>query len=252
MLRWGELIERLKKASGMSNHKVASEERRKAVRVAKRFDLVGVRESGQHVNLALVDCGVTGLKVLTSTLLKKGEFLVIVPENKPESSEELPPRARVMWTRQPKETFKKKEVGLAFVLDTPGQRRCVSHFLLTQMKVGICSPQEHRGTPRVGGKMRCKVTTHDGPLVGVVKDIAPGGVLVTLATNIARKAEVKISVDLPTGNQPLESNGLVVRSIKTPQNEYDVAIAFTSIADAHRELLIDCLSTVMEQTRTEH
>lgn len=250
-MRWVDILERLKRATGLTDRQVAALEKRRAFRVTRRMGLLCVRDGGEKVPLLALDFGAQGLRVESPVRLRKDEIVVLYTARKPElhrqdiDVDDDAPRARIVWTRKRKDQ-PSHEVGMAFLLDSPAERRAAAHFLLDDCRVGIRNPKEHRKSPRVAAEMRGMVMTADCNMWDVtVKDIAVGGVLVVGGRPLERNTSVDVKVFLPDTAHALTCTGTVVRCLRLGTRSFELGIAFTSVGDDHRDRLVTALSRLM-------
>jgi hypothetical protein len=247
-MAWGKFIEQLKDMAGLSGRKVAAVQDRKAVRVKHQFALIGLRANGETVSLRAIDCAATGLRVESPQALKKGEVLrLTLPAGaaRPPMNENEVPRATIAWARK-KRMLPTYILGLAFILDTPEQKKGVAHFLLDECKVIIGDPREHRRTPRTALRSRALLRTFGGEPVSVdVRDISTGGMLVLAdrAFNIRSKLEVTVFLDGVA--KPVEFRGEVLRCAQVLPGTVEVGVSISSIEEEHSARLVRYLSQVL-------
>lgn len=249
-MRWSDILERLWKATGLTDRQLAKLEKRKALRVTRRFGLIGIREGGENVPLMALDCAATGMRVECAERLKKGEILTLTLRAPDARRPSINPRevalARAVWIRKQKNLLT-HEVGLGFVLDTQDQRRGVAYFLLHECKVGIANPRENRQAPRVGANVRAQIKIAGREaMTATVKDIAVGGLLLISPESLERRIKVEVAVFLPGTSSPLECAGDVVRCAKIDHVKHELGIVFTSVPDDHKERLVSYLSKLLQ------
>lgn len=242
---WMDFLGRLLRATGLTDRQVASLEKRSTFRVARRISLLGTRAEGETVPLVATNLGAWGLRVESPVRLRKDEVLTLHRARQPEEgaaqAASSSPIVRVVWSRRRK-AGASHETGLVFVTDTETRRRAAASFLVDDCRVGIRDPRENRRAPRVAAEMRGSVMTPDCRIYDVVlRDIAVGGVLASSSRAIERNVEVDLKVALPQVPQPLVCRGTVVRCTRRG-SQYELGVAFTSISDANREVLVGYLS----------
>ncbi len=259
-MRWGEIIERLKRASGLSERMVAALERRRAFRVSHRFALLGLCANGKKVPLMAVNVATSGMRVEASERLRRGESIVL-RGSRPDQvatpgADDPGAPARVVWVRR-RRNQEVYELGLQFQLDTPQQAKAVAWFLLDECRAGVLNPRENRRAPRVPAAWRARLTGVDCNSIDVaVRDIAVGGVLVTASKYYPRDSRVDLEVYLPqewgtsirgwSGKSgPLLCHGTVVRARQVAPHRVELGIAFTSVQADHEERLVACLSYLL-------
>lgn len=252
-MRWVDLLERLKRATGLTDRQVAALEKRRALRVWRRVGLIGVRTGNEKVNMQGLNFGASGMRVETPIRLRKDEVVVLFRARQPEELQHRQdidvdddaPRARVVWVRKRKDALS-FECGMSFLIDTPSQRKAAAHFLLDDCRVGIRNPKELRKSPRITADMRGLVMTTDCNTSDImVKDIAVGGLLAIGARSIERNTGVDVKVFLPDSSSAMTCKGTVVRCLKIAPRSFELGIAFTSVGSDHRERLVTCLSKMM-------
>lgn len=249
---WTDLIERLKRATGLSDRQIASMEKRRAFRVPRRIGVIGVRANGDKIHLLGTNFGAQGVRVESPQRLRRHEILMLIPSRQPEDrpaggseSESSAPHMRVVWTKRRKEEGS-YEVGLVFILDTPHLRRAAAHFLLDDCRLGIRDPRENRKVPRVRAEMAGVAMTEDCHSFDVtIKDIAMGGALLVSPRSVPRNTHLDIKVYLPEAPTPLQCHGTVVRTAKVGKHT-ELGVAFTSVAADHKERLVSFLSQLMQ------
>lgn len=254
-MRWTDLLERLKRATGLSDRHVASLEKRRGFRISQRIVLVGVRSDGENLHLVASNFGVQGLRVECSQRLKKDDRLSLFTQEQPEDARRgavvrpEPPHARVVWVRKRKDpsVF---DLGLAFILDTPTQRKSVAHFLLHDCRLGLRNARENRRMPRIHFKMGGQLTTADcNTSEVVVKDVSVGGALILSPRELARNTTVELTINLPETTPALQCKGTVVRSLKVGR-VFELGVSFTAVASDHQDRLVACLSRLLTAERT--
>lgn len=249
-MRWTDLLDMLRRASGLSDREIAKLEKRKALRVERRFALVAQREDGESVAMMALDCAATGLKVEVGKRLKKDEIVKLAVKDFEKRRESIndaeAPRAKVVWVRKSRELMT-YELGLAFILDSAEQRRGVAYFLLNECKVGISNPKENRRAPRISTGLNVQVRLQNGALItATVKDIAVGGVLMVTKGAIERKTAVEVRLflaDDPT--KPMECQGTVVRCLVSSRDHFEIGVAFTGLTDEQKNRLVNALSKML-------
>lgn len=254
-MRWGDFFDRLRRASGLTDRQVASLEKRKAFRVDRRFGVIGIRHHGENVAFMALDCAPTGLRIESAMRLKVGETLTLTVaepgSRRPSMNSEEIPKARVVWVRKQKNLMT-YEAGLAFLIDTPVQRRGVAYFLLEECKVGIHNPRENRKAPRVETDMHAIVRGKGFEEQSCkVRDISASGIMLISMKPLERSQTVNVSVHLPGEKKMLECEGDIVRCIKSGKDAFELGVSFTSVADDHKERLIAYLSRLLQDEATK-
>lgn len=251
---WIDLLERLKRAGGLTDRQVASIERRRAFRIPRRVGILGIRANGQKIPMLGINFGAKGIRAEAPQRLRRDEILKVVTTSRSEQHrtnidvEDDAPHVRVVWSRRHKDVAT-HDVGLVFVLDTPHLRRAAAHFLIEDCRIGIRNPKENRKQPRVPAEMRAFVTTEDCNIFEViVKDIAAGGALLSSPRTIERGTALDLKIFLPGVAQALVGRGTVVRCQKVGRG-HELGVAFTSVADDHKERLVAHLSRLMRSPR---
>lgn len=252
---WTDLIDRFKRAAGLAGgatEAIAASEKRRAFRVARHVALLGFRANGQKVNLLAIEFGATGLRVESPARLEKDEVLRLVLEQAQAHRGDVDvdddaPRARVVWARKRKD-LPTQHAGLAFVLDTPEQRRAAAHFVLDDCRVGIRNPRESRKVPRVRADMEALLMTSDGSTVKArARDIALGGVLLDSPRDFGNGTVLDVKVFLPGDAPALVCQGQVLRCVRLGPRAYELGLVFTKVADDHQERLVACLSEMLRE-----
>ncbi|MBM3463079.1 MAG: PilZ domain-containing protein [Armatimonadetes bacterium] len=254
-MKWTDLVDRFKRASGLTDRQVealAAAEKRRATRVRRQVALLGFRESGEKLSLLAIEFGASGLRVECAARLQKGEVLKLALEHGKKHVSDIDtdddaPSVRVVWVRRPGD-LPNHQVGLAFVVDTPEQRRAAAHFVLDDCRVGIRDPRESRKLPRVRAEMEALVQTADGATIAAkARDIALGGVLLDVPRSMERGTSFDLKVFLPDAEQALVCRAEVVRCARVGTKTHEVGAAFTSVAENHRERLVACLSEMLRR-----
>jgi hypothetical protein len=251
-MSWVDILERLKRATGLTDRQVAAMEKRRAFRVVRRVGLLGIRPGGDKVPMMALDFAAQGLRVESPVRLRKEEIVVLYRALQPEDlhrhdidADDDAPRARVVWVRKRKDSVS-FELGMAFLIDSAAQRKAVAHFLLDDCRVGIRNPREMRRTPRVAAELRGLVMTADCNTSDVtVKDLAVGGALVVSPRQIERNSPVDLKIFLPNAPQALQAKGTVVRCLRVGARSFELGVSFTTVADDHRDRLVSCLSRLL-------
>lgn len=249
---WLDIIDRLKRATGLSEKQVAALEKRGSLRVQRQVSLIGVLDA-EKIALLGLDLSAKGLRAHSPTRLKRGDRLSLIKDYSSDREKHRhdidvindAPTARVVWIRKRRNALN-FEVGFAFDIDTPEQRRAVARFVLEDCRLGIRDPREHRKAPRVHSEMRALMLTADGTThEGLTRDVALGGALVEMKNDLLRNTTVDIKVFLPGDGPALHCKGTVVRSQRLVEKTYELAVAFGELDAAQRERLVTALSKLL-------
>lgn len=249
-MRWFGVIDLLRRVSRRSSCHMADHEKRKALRVARSFALVAQRQDGETVPMTVVDCACKGLRVECARRLQRGEMVKLALKDFDERWERTNfdevPRATVVWERRHRELLT-YQIGLAFLLDTPAQRRGIANFLLNECKVGITNPREQRHAPRISTAMNVQVRRENGFLFNAtVKNIAVGGALLATIRPLAENERIEISVFLnEDSSTPLQCAGNVRRCQPGTRNSYEVGVAFTTLSKRNLGRLAGAISRLL-------
>lgn len=254
---WMDIIDRLKEATGLTDRQVAAMEKRGSLRIQKRVSMIGIRvgdgEISDKIPMLAVDLAAKGLRVEVPLRLKKDDLYTLHKEIHLESEQRRTnidvecdaPLARVVWCRKRRDVLH-HDVGLSFVIDTADQRRAVAHFLLSECRVGISDPREHRKAPRVFSDTKAYLRTADGNTIEAsARDIAVGGALILTNQPVERNTRLEIRLFLPGSSETLHCRGVVVRCLKVDVREWELGVAFTDVEKDHRNRLIAALSKAL-------
>lgn len=98
---------------------------------------------------------------------------------------------------------------------------------------------ERRADPRSRSSFPLIVTPASGPVAADVRDVSRSGVCAYLPTAIPEMTKVRFAIELPTVHGPrrVEGEGAVVRCLRHAEGRFEVAVFFTDLPDAEREVL---------------
>jgi c-di-GMP-binding flagellar brake protein YcgR len=99
---------------------------------------------------------------------------------------------------------------------------------------------ERRRAPRVHARFPIQLSTENGTLHGVLRDISTAGLCCQIPTALREMTLVRMRLELPGVREPAEVEGVVVRAEKLPDKSpatYDVAMFFATISVGARRAI---------------
>ncbi|NDD29845.1 MAG: PilZ domain-containing protein [Proteobacteria bacterium] len=249
-------VNRLRSAAGITDRQLASLERRRALRVRRKVPVIAVRSNNHQVPVVAVEFGTQGLRLETAIRLKRGERVALYCARKPMETfrgrafgtDLSAPLASVRWTRYVRDRLS-WEMGASFVVETDLQAAAVARFLLEECEVGIVEGREYRRAPRLTANMRGLLRLPTKETVEVsVRDLAVGGALLLVAQEVPRHTMVRAEVVLSDDAEPLVCRGMVVRCLPRGRDRYELGVAFTGVADDHKQRLVAHLSQLLRNS----
>lgn len=222
-------------------------ERRSVSRVRRRIAIKVARSNKRFHEMNAIDFGPEGMRVEPPEQLVRGELLSVQVRRPGLVDGHFV--AEVVWCRT-RTRDQVLEAGCRFRPRDKAQEETLAHFLLQECQLSLLSPQNRRTNPRVD-LQGSQVRLLDGDrevAFGVASNLASGGVLALLPTNLPKGKRYNLDLTLERNKSLVRCEVLVVRSGPSTQvATFEVALAFVNPSAEVSAQVQECL----DQLRSE-